>query len=377
MSDEHQDTEQRLAAYFAAERAVLRAPASLAPRVASRLAAPPSRPRRARRLAALTTLAAAVTVAVALLFFVGPFGGGNGGLRTAEAVLAAALEAQDHPESVGLKSLSGTIEITGSSEEGDGRQTAGARAQFWFEAPDRLRAEIELRGRSLLFVRDGADAWVYDPGNNAYARMDADTFSSSLPFQDFFEIQTLQSQAVMLVGEGDFEELLRQTNAEDGTDFHLVGEDEIAGRPAYLLESTHEWSEAISALDVLATAVPMITPAPTVSQGDVPRLEFSMQSRFRLSLDRKYFFPLALSVDSTIEFSVAGKTESGRARTDARFTDIPLNPALSADLFAFTPPPGARQVESIELDAFLNLGLFEEDDEEEEAEPTPQPGTLR
>jgi outer membrane lipoprotein-sorting protein len=332
MSDEPNETERQIEDYFAAERERLRAPHDLWSRIERQMTDTPPRSSASRLPAFAATIAIAIVLGVGAWFGLEQLGGGS--TRSANDVLAAALEAAEHPESVGLRSFHGFAEFTYTEPPG-GLETRGddhdseyegvvraeipeevevlpeeSTMEIWFGAPDDYRLErlvVDPRDSTtstILIITDGTTDWWYRSKSNTYGNSPTEPPDSNSDFRVFLGPGS---------GVTSIEGLLAQYQNDPEHKARLSGERTIAGRRAYVLEISPAWTSS--------------GPDGEDSGGVV-----------RFWIDKQYLFAIGWEAEYK-DGGVYG----------LRFRDIEFNGDLSADLFTFTPPPGAT-----ERDSFLD-----------------------
>lgn len=168
-----------------------------------------------------------------------------------------------------------------------------ATAEVWEKAPDLVRAEVleasqpDLVG--TLLVKDAQQGWFYEPAKNRVSTGEVESLDTPLPEEMISEMRHV-IQAVL-----------------DISNVELSGEEAVAGREAYKLT---------------------LTP-----KEDVGQELFPGGGTATLWVDKEQWIPLKAIYEG-------GMFGQGTVEV----LSFELNPGLSDDLFAFTPPEGAEVV---------------------------------
>ena len=170
-----------------------------------------------------------------------------------------------------------------------------ATAEVWEKSPDKVRAVVLDASQSDLVgttvVSDGQQAWYYEPSRNRVLVGAAGDMDTPLPQELLSGLQEIV-QAVLAT-----------------SDVELVGEEEVAGLPAYKL-----------------TASPKEEAAPGVFPGN---------GTATLWVDKERWIVLKATYE-------AGSFGQGTMEVRS----FELNPGLSEDLFTFVVPEGAAVVDA-------------------------------
>lgn len=262
---------------------------------------------RRRLPAVIGTLALAGTIAATLLYFFGPI-------------------ANDKTAGVALHSYSGAGEFTSEPATGDDgaddpsivlaqiptppTQVSNVQFSVWFES-DKSRFEITRtaggQSSTQTVVSDGKHDWSYDSISHTYASQLAETIGSD---------QDTRSVLAPGIVFSSVKDVLAKLDSSGDQKARIVGTENVLGRSAYVIEVS-----AADSQDAEATRPP--------SPG---------HSSTRIYLDKKYLFMLAW--DQT---TISGATYG------IHMTHVSFNEDIDEGVFAFTPPPGAREVSSGEL----------------------------
>jgi len=170
-----------------------------------------------------------------------------------------------------------------------------ATAEVWEQAPSKLRVQVieasEERFANVVIVSDGERAYVYEPSRNLVQIGPPGDVEMPLP------------QEILGSMQDTIQEML------DRTDVDLVGEEDVLGRPAYVLEAR--------------------------AKEDAEEVLLPGDGTATVWVDKDRWFILK----ATYEASAFG---SGHMEVQT----FELNPGLSADLFAFEVPEGARVIDA-------------------------------
>ena len=232
---------------------------------------------------------------------------------SAEEIMTKAQAAAADAASSGIRSFEMVEETVGSTqwgislsqrEEGIFGRTRSIR-HAWFRAPDHWRYELqfsELPGQGpdpapRVTAADGHTIWSYDPRGNAL-QISLGQLGGTGKKGDYG-----------LYGAGSLDAALR--GAGDCYRPSVVGQEEVAGRQAYVLSMGP-------------------TTCPSAAAAD-------MNGPVTLWLDKQTFFVLKTVLRNTADTQVMQTRQ---------VTSIRYNPELSDALFAFIPPPGARVLDN-------------------------------
>jgi outer membrane lipoprotein-sorting protein len=328
MSDREQEQpndeqlEQRLRDALKQDATTPRAPADLWSRVSERIHdRPPARTNgwHPSRWLAVPATAVAIAVAIgAFTIFLPRLGSDDE--EDADDLLVRVAEAAEDPESVGLESYVGEIEVT--FEEPDFQieddlpaefrepTTGRTRIRIWL-AGERYRVETESTEPSWLatvpavVVSDGTEIWRYDPMTNTY---------SHRPPQPS-ERDVVHALGLGSTVAGSLDRLLDmvRTIGEDGSSAEVVREDTYLGRDVYVVEAS---------------------PVSGVEGGDTG------SATLELWFDKQYFLLLRYELKDP-DTGVDG-------RFGMRFTSLSINGRVDDDELRFVPPTGSTEVEPVD-----------------------------
>jgi outer membrane lipoprotein-sorting protein len=195
----------------------------------------------------------------------------------------------------------GIMLIGGRQEEPP--ETTEARTQLWLQPPDRVREETSAGSREMVRVRNGARAWDYDERLGLVEReADEAAFGSAYAW------------------------MLNPLALVPSLELQIVGEQEIAGRPAIRLRAEPRDSE-----DPIG---------PAGVNGDEIDLSIDCERGILLALEARL---------------------DGEPFERTTFAEIKFDEPLDAELFRLVPPPGApiRSDAEIWPGAEANLTLEE------------------
>ncbi|GAB4434589.1 MAG: outer membrane lipoprotein-sorting protein [Chloroflexi bacterium OHK40] len=193
------------------------------------------------------------------------------------------------PERSGSLVVEGWMEKTGETDAA-GEPLARLRIQVLEASEEGLK--------DTLVVSDGETFWLYNPAENTVITGSASEMGERGPTDPAGAADALQR----IVGEG-----------LDALELTVVGEDQIAGKPTWKVDFT-------------------------------PKAETSAQLQLdgviegSMWVDEALAIPLKLTLDAS---------DFGQGSVEVR--NIETNTGLSAELFRFTPPPGAEVVQAAEL----------------------------
>jgi outer membrane lipoprotein-sorting protein len=169
-----------------------------------------------------------------------------------------------------------------------------AKAELWEQMPNKARAEVleasEAGLVGTILVSDGANGWFYEPARNLVTKGAVEELDTPLP------------QELL----GGLQEVIQEVL--NATDVELVGEETIAGRDAYKLEANPK-------------------------EGAEEQL-FPGNGTATVWVDKEQWIVLKATYE-------AGAFGQGSMEVQS----FELNPGLSADIFAFEVPEGARVVD--------------------------------
>ncbi|MCE7008522.1 DUF2092 domain-containing protein [Kibdelosporangium philippinense] len=168
-------------------------------------------------------------------------------------------------------------------------------ASVWADGQNRFRATLPGKGSERTFVEDGGTAWIWDSARNTVTKV---------PHGQQATPEKLAGKDPATVGK-DLLGLVRQYS-----DVKVDGTARVATRPAYEL---------------------VVTPKPT---------ERTLLREIRIAVDSETRIPLRLQVLANGQADPAVKVE---------FTELNVGPQ-DANLFTFTPPPGATVKERTDAD---------------------------
>jgi outer membrane lipoprotein-sorting protein len=194
-------------------------------------------------------------------------------------------------QAAGVDSLALTMTSTGYflSDEHVGEVASAFQFGLWYEAPQLMRIESAQR----VSVWDGQEFWVYDAERNWAAVVPQDTS------RDIFS----HGHAYMVRWVGDLDTYV--DDAAECRSATLIGEEEVAGRDAHVLELGRSRCGA-------------------VFPGSDGRQILWIDEETGLILRRE-------------QYSVGG-----RLAHLVEVTGLEYNPKLGGDPFTFTPPPGTE-----------------------------------
>jgi outer membrane lipoprotein-sorting protein len=168
----------------------------------------------------------------------------------------------------------------------------------------RVRAEVREASQAdlvgTLLVSDGEQFWLYNPANNTVITGTAAEMKQQAPTSPAGATQMLQD----VVQKG-----------LDAVDLKVLGEEQVAGK--------NTWKVSV-------------TPKPDTAA----KLNLAGVIEATMWVDEALAMPLKLSVDAS---------DFGSGTVEVR--TIELNTGLSADLFSYTPPAGAKIVQAADLAA--------------------------
>ncbi|MEI7645010.1 MAG: DUF4367 domain-containing protein [Chloroflexales bacterium] len=213
---------------------------------------------------------------------------------------AARASTQDVHATVGIAFTSpdttGTMVIEGWMQKlpdaADGRPQARVRAEV------REASQADMVG--TLLVSDGAQFWLYNPAKNTVVTGTAAELRQQAPTSPAGATQMLQD----VVQKG-----------LDAVDLKVIGEEQVAGK--------NTWKVTV-------------TPKPETSS----KLNLAGMIAGTMWIDEGMALPLKLNVDAS---------DFGSGTVEVR--TIELNVGMSADLFSYTPPAGAKIVQAADLAA--------------------------
>ncbi|RSM86996.1 outer membrane lipoprotein carrier protein LolA [Kibdelosporangium aridum] len=168
-------------------------------------------------------------------------------------------------------------------------------ASVWADGQNRFRATLPNRTSEKTFVEDGGTAWIWDSAQNTVTKV---------PHGQQATPEKLAGKDPATIGK-DLLGLVRQYS-----DVKVDGTARVATRPAYEL---------------------VVTPKPT---------ERTLLREIRVAVDSETRLPLRLQVLANGQADPALKVE---------FTELTVGPQ-DANLFKFTPPPGATVKERTDAD---------------------------
>jgi outer membrane lipoprotein-sorting protein len=182
----------------------------------------------------------------------------------------------------------------------------------WYVAKDRWRWEFSNSdpGRveeGSIQVSDGKSVWWYDRPTNTYYRQDLEEYRASLP-PELGEGPTLLFLSLPI---GPVPPRLAAVFAGDP-----IGREEVAGRPAQILQST--------------------------------RADPGREGTTTVWLDEEFPFILKFSAMDA----------AGINSATAEAVSLSFNDRLEGDLFRFEVPPGAKEVQAPPADPLLSTGVF-------------------
>jgi hypothetical protein len=152
----------------------------------------------------------------------------------------------------------------------------------------------------------------------------------------------------------------------DGT---TIREDAIAGRKAYVMEFSEDTALDDPTDDGSVQTSQYASETPAVPGFALPPFDVSFRSS--MWIDSEYF--LLLRNEFSMAVKALGDNSLGlppiEATMETLFTDIEINGEIPDDLFRFTPPQGAAEVDHIDLG--FESGLIYLPDEEDEEEWLP------
>lgn len=193
------------------------------------------------------------------------------------------------PERSGSLVVEGWMEKTGETDAA-GEPIARLRIQVLEASEEGLK--------DTLVVSDGETFWLYNPAENTVITGSASEMGERGPTDPAGAADALQR----IVGEG-----------LDALELTVVGEEQVAGKPTWKVDFT-------------------------------PKAETSAQLQLdgviegSMWVDEALAIPLKLTLDAS---------DFGQGSVEVR--NIETNTGLSAELFRFTPPPGAEVVQAAEL----------------------------
>jgi outer membrane lipoprotein-sorting protein len=170
-----------------------------------------------------------------------------------------------------------------------------ATVEVWEQAPNKLRVEVieasEARFADTVIVTDGEQAWSYEPQRNLVQVGPPGEVDMPLPQEILGSLQ------------GTIQEML------DASDVELAGEEQVAGRPAYVLN--------VSAKE------------------DAEQEIFPGNGTATVWVDKEQWFILRATYEASA---------FGQGTMEVR--SFELNSGLSDELFEFEVPEGARVIDA-------------------------------
>ena len=203
--------------------------------------------------------------------------------------------------------------------------------RWWYAPdPDRWRWEIETTGTILddgvaVTVFDGKQSWGHDDASNTYQRADPPPLPEGIIPSPSFSARLGPAN---LDSVEEFMQQLRDSSAV--ADVRLAGESTDLNRRTQIVKIRPAWSSGSSATATAPGSGQDVRPATqdTLTSGGV----------VRIFIDPDRMFIMRSAVDG----------EGGGQSYLAEVTTLDYDGAIDSALFTFTPPPGAREVDSTE-----------------------------
>jgi hypothetical protein len=170
-------------------------------------------------------------------------------------------------------------------------------AEFIVERPNKLRVNFHGRGRDVQLFYDGHNAVLYSPGPKLYAKLPA-------PKSLDAALDNLDKRGLRLPVKNFIESDPYKSLAPDLLTGYVLGRVDVAGEQLHQLaftEPTAEWQL-------------------WVTGGPNPRVE---------------------------KLVVMDKEQKHEPRIAVDFSDWNFNPQVQPDMFTFTPPAGAKQIQML------------------------------
>jgi outer membrane lipoprotein-sorting protein len=186
--------------------------------------------------------------------------------------------------------------------------------------PDKMRMENKRAPMNMLLVSNGQTVWMYMPQINKYAKMDASKFPGA---GGGIGAPGMAGYGNIARQYADIADRVKRVRILREEALSIDGRDEAC----YVLEVEHE--------------TPPIPPAPPAFAKSMPtNIERSAET---LWVDKARFVVVRHSFETKVTFPNSGAPMQSKITTT--FSKIRLDEPVADELFAFTPPNGATEMD--------------------------------
>src|SRR5436190_7884300 len=265
------------------------------------------------------------------------------GLISAAAVLAAAQSASSQPDALDLlKNVEATYSAMGtySARSTNLIEMNGANLQNKMEMSMTIAADSSGRFRmeskgmmGMLMVFDGSTMWIYMPQTNQYSKVPHEQVLAAATPEGGVGVHSEGAMAMFGSFANPFHGFrsiaanLKEAKVLRSEKLHVNGSDVDCWVVSVEYES--------------ATGPPLGQP----SQAHTDQTAgFERAPTKMLWVDKTRY--LVYQEDSTSKMTMPGANETMNIRNTTKFDNVTVDELVSPDVFTFTPPPGATEMDS-------------------------------